>query len=138
MQRDLCVLNALPSIYHDRILQMTDITRIGAGSRMSQAVSFGNLTFIAGQVAAQTKAQSVQKQTEEVLSKIDQLLAEAGTSKARILSASIWLSDISTFAQMNETWNAWVDSGVLPARACVEARLAHPSYAVEIAVVAAS
>jgi len=41
------------------------------------------------------------------------------------------------FAEMNEVWDAWVSPGATPARACVEARLAAPSYLVEIRVTAA-
>jgi enamine deaminase RidA (YjgF/YER057c/UK114 family) len=72
-----------------------------------------------------------------VLASIDRLLAAAGTDKTRILSATIYLADIGTFAQMNAAWDAWVPQGHTPARATVEARLAAPQYKVEIQVVAA-
>ena len=38
---------------------------------------------------------------------------------------------------MNEVWDAWVDQGNPPARACVESRLARPELLVEIQVIAA-
>jgi enamine deaminase RidA (YjgF/YER057c/UK114 family) len=76
-------------------------------------------------------------QTRLVLAEIDRLLAAAGTSKANLISASIWLADIGTFAEMNSVWDSWVTPGATPARATVEARLAGPQYLVEIAVVAA-
>src|SRR6218665_7954 len=76
-------------------------------------------------------------QTTQIVGKIDQLLAEAGSSKERIVSANIWLADIATFGQMNGIWDAWVPAGEPPARACVESRLAFPQYTVEIAVIAA-
>ena len=48
------------------------------------------------------------------------------------------MPDMSTFAEMNAAWDAWVDLQNLPARATVEARLASPDYKVEIAGIAAA
>lgn len=77
-------------------------------------------------------------QTEQVLKKIDAILAEAGTDKSKLLSANIWLPDIATFNEMNKAWDAWVSAGNTPARATVEAKLAAPQFRVEIAVIAAA
>ncbi|HLS86637.1 MAG TPA: RidA family protein, partial [Burkholderiales bacterium] len=76
-------------------------------------------------------------QTEEILAEIDRLLAKAGSSKSKVLSATIWVTDIRHRAAMNEAWTAWADPKNLPARACVEAKLADPNALVEIMVVAA-
>lgn len=113
------------------------IQRIGSGPRMSKAVVHGNTIYLSGQVADKAKGGSVADQTSEILSIIDKLLAEAGSTKANILSANIWLKDIGTFADMNAVWDAWVDKANPPARATVEANLAAPAYAVEIAMIAA-
>ncbi|MGI9246639.1 MAG: RidA family protein [Steroidobacteraceae bacterium] len=112
------------------------IQRLQVGPRMSQAVVHGDTVYLAGQVAADPSA-DVPGQTRQVLDAIDRLLAEAGTDKTRILSATVYLSDIATFAQMNAAWDAWVPAGNSPARATVEAKLATPAYKVEIVVVAA-
>ncbi len=72
-----------------------------------------------------------------MLRKIDELLAAAGTDNSKLLSATIWLSDMRNYNDMNAVWDAWVSPGNTPARACVEARLAAPRWKVEIAVVAA-
>ncbi len=64
------------------------------------------------------------------------MLAQAGTDKSKLISATIWLADMATFNEMNPLWDAWVVPGETPARACVEARLAAPGYKVEIAVIA--
>src|SRR3954454_23443062 len=78
------------------------IQRIGCGPRMSDAVIHGNTVYLAGHVAgAETKGKSVTEQTRDVLAQIDETLAEAGTDKTKILSATIYLSDIKTFAEMN-------------------------------------
>jgi enamine deaminase RidA (YjgF/YER057c/UK114 family) len=114
------------------------IKRIECGARMSQAVVHGGVAYLAGQVIpADANAPTVAAQTKMILGQIDRLLAAAGTSKEHVLSASIWLADIGTFAEMNEVWDRWVAPGCAPARATVEARLARPSCLVEIAVIAA-
>ena len=113
------------------------ITRLHAGPRMSQAVVHGQTVYLAGQVANEAKGKSVGEQTKEILSAIDRLLAEAGSDRARILSATIYLADIGTFAEMNSVWDAWVSPGNTPARATVEVKLAAAKYNVEIMVTAA-
>lgn len=116
---------------------MSDITRQETGPRMSQAVVYGGPVYTAGQVALRAPGQPVAAQTKDILAKIDELLAAAGSERSKILTATIWLSDMSTFAEMNTVWDAWVSPGSTPARACVEARLAAPEYTVEIQVTAA-
>jgi enamine deaminase RidA (YjgF/YER057c/UK114 family) len=113
------------------------INRIGVGPRMSKAVVHGNTVYLAGQVADKTVGKSVAEQTQEIVGIIDSLLAEAGSDKTRILSATIYLSEITTFQEMNSVWDKWVVQGHTPARATVEARLVTPDYKVEIAVIAA-
>lgn len=112
------------------------IQRLHTGPRMSQAVVHGHTVYLAGQVADDPRA-DVAGQTRQVLAAIDALLAEAGTDKTHILSATIYLADIGTFAQMNSVWDTWVPAGHTPARATVEAKLAAPQYKVEIQVIAA-
>jgi enamine deaminase RidA (YjgF/YER057c/UK114 family) len=113
------------------------IQRIKPGPRMSGAVVHGNTIYLAGQVANATAGKSVAEQTQEILSIIDGLLAEAGSDKTKLLMANIWLTDMATFQEMNAVWDAWVAQGATPARATVEAKLAAPQYKVEIAVIAA-
>ncbi len=112
------------------------VKRINPGPRMSQAVVHGNTVYLAGLTADDT-SQDVKGQTKQILDKIDALLAKAGTDKSKLLSANIWLTDIKTWSQMNEVWDAWVASGNAPARATVEAKLAAPGLVVEIMVQAA-
>jgi len=113
------------------------IARLHTGQRMSQAVIHNNTIYLAGQVADAAKGKSVAEQTKEILATVDRLLAEAGSDKTRLLSTTIYLADMSTFAEMNGVWDAWVPVGGAPARATVEAKLAAPPYAVEIACIAA-
>lgn len=114
---------------------MSDIRRIEAGPRMSQAVVHGNTVYLAGQVAS--PGADVATQTRAILANVDRLLAEAGSSKARLLQAVIWLASMDDFAEMNAVWDAWVDPANTPARATGESRLATPDYKVEIIITAA-
>lgn len=112
------------------------IKRYESGKRMSQAVVHGGLVFLAGQVA-DDPSQDVKGQTAQILAKIDRLLEQVGSVKTKILSASIWIADYTTYNDVNEIWDAWVPEGEAPARACVESKLAFPQYTVEIGVIAA-
>jgi enamine deaminase RidA (YjgF/YER057c/UK114 family) len=116
---------------------MKTIQRIEAGARMSEAVIYGGKLYSAGVIADKTAGKSVFEQTAEVLEQIDAMLAQAGSDKTRILKANIWLTDISTFPEMNRAWDAWVVAGQAPARATVEAKLFSPEYNVEIMIEAA-
>lgn len=111
------------------------IRRIQSGPRMSQAVIHGNTVYLAGQVGS--PGESVTVQTKTILSQIESLLAEAGSDKSRVLSATIWMADMADFAEMNAVWDAWVAGQDAPARATGEAKLATPDYKVEIIVIAA-
>ena len=113
------------------------IRRIDTNQRMSQAVVHGDTVYLAGQVALDAPGASVTDQTKNILERIDNYLQQAGSDKSRLLSATIWLSDIGTFDEMNAVWDAWVSQGNSPARACVESKLAAPQFTVEIGVTAA-
>jgi enamine deaminase RidA (YjgF/YER057c/UK114 family) len=111
------------------------ITRIAPGPRMSRAVVHGDTIYLAGHVSAD-RALGVGGQTRAILERIDLLLSEAGSDKSKLLSVQVWLADIATFEEMNEVYDAWVDTAHPPTRATVEAKLASPDYLVEIAGVA--
>ena len=112
------------------------VRRIKPGPRMSQAVIHGDTVYLQG-LTADDESLDVKGQTRQILAKIDALLREAGSDKSKLLCANIWLTDIGTWSQMNEVWDAWVSPGNTPARATVEAKLARPGLKVEIMVQAA-
>lgn len=111
------------------------IVRSHTSARMSQITVFQNLVFLAGQVGE--PGDDIAKQTRDTLSKIDALLAEAGSSKTNILRAEIWLDDMRDFAAMNEVWEDWMPQGHAPARASGEVRVGRPGLKVEILIIAA-
>ena len=112
------------------------IQRFHVGPRLSEMTVCNNTIYLAGQVADDT-SQDIAGQTKQVLAKIDKLLAEAGSDKTRILSATIYVAAIADFPQINTVWDEWVVQGHTPPRATVEAKLAKPAYKVELQIVAA-
>ena len=114
---------------------MPAIERFGSGARMSEMVAYGDMLYLAGQVADDTSL-DITGQMTQVLANIDALLAQAGSDKTKMLRCNIWLKDIKDFAAMNAVWDTWVDKAHLPARATVESSLATPAYLVEVMVTA--
>lgn len=129
---------AVPTKTFQRKNMKQDIQRRHATTRMSKIVTCGGLVYLCGQTSSGAPAQDVASQTREVLSRIDALLAEVGTDKSRILSATIYLKSITDFAKMNECWDSWVPQDCAPARTTVEASLAVESLLVEITITAAA
>ena len=112
------------------------IQRHNVGKRLSEIVVHGNTVYLAGEVP-DDETKDIVGQTQEVLAKIDKLLAKVGSDKTKILSAQIFLPDMKDFAGMNVAWEKWVVAGQTPARATIEAKLANAAYKVEIMCIAA-
>ena len=111
------------------------IERIGPGEWNSRAVIHNGMVFLSG-IVADDKTLPMKQQTEQVLAKIDAVLASSGTDKSRILSSVVYLADMSKKDNMNEAWMAWMDPDNPPARAAVGTALT-PGTLVEIMVCAA-
>lgn len=112
------------------------ITRRNQTPRMSRIVEHNGTIYLCGQTAKDA-SRGIEEQTATTLEKVEELLAEAGTDKRHILSVTIYVRDMKDFSAMNKVWDAWVEEGHQPARACVEARMARPELLVEMSVVAA-
>ena len=97
---------------------MNSIERINTNKRMSQIVIHNNLVYLSGQVGSKD-TQDLKKQTSQVLEKVENLLKNAGSDKSKILSATIYLTDINFFEDMNEVWDNWIPDNCAPARATV-------------------
>lgn len=115
---------------------MPEITRLGITDRMSAVVIHGDTVYVKG-ITARGTGGDIAAQTRNVLDQLDALLAEAGTSRDRLLQMTVWLIDMADFAAMNAVYDDWVPKGHQPVRACVEAGLADPSLRIEIRAIAA-
>lgn len=117
---------------------MPDIARIAANPRMSGAVVHGGIAYLSGQVAIDHRGGPVADQVGEVLRRIDALLAEAGSDRSRLLSATIMLADLGSMPILNAAWDCWIASDRAPTRTSFQTVLASPDYALEIVVTAAT
>ena len=102
--------------------------------RAGDMVIHDDTVYLSGQVGE--SEDTVSLQMRECLRRIDDLLRKAGSSRDRIRSVIIWLSDMVDVDEVNELWDAWVPTGCVPARACGTAQLANPELKVEVVVTA--
>ncbi len=112
------------------------LERFDVGPRMSEMTVHNKVAYLSGQIPEDT-SQDITGQTRQVLEEIDKLLALVASDKQHVLRAEVYLADINDFAGMNAAWDEWVVAGMTPARATVEAKLADPSWKVEIVITAA-
>ena len=101
----------------------------------SRAVVHDDLVFTVA-VAPDPVTPSMYEQAKKALARIDESLALSGTNKSKILSAIVYITDMSKKGEMNRAWDEWVDSANPPMRACLGVEL-EPPHIVEIVVTAA-
>ena len=114
---------------------MTAITRVGTTQRWSDVVIHNGTLYVV-EVPVSEEA-DIHQQTREVLTSLQRLLETNGSGVDKILMANIYLKDIADITAFNEQWDTWSPEGTAPVRACVQARLAHEGYKVEIQLTAA-
>lgn len=112
------------------------VRRIDAGPRLSEATIHDDRVYLSG-VIPQDTAQDIAGQTIQVLSAIKALLERIGSSRTKILSALIFLTDMDDYDAVNAVWDDWIVAEASPARAVVQAKLSDPKAKIEIMVVAA-
>jgi enamine deaminase RidA (YjgF/YER057c/UK114 family) len=66
---------------------------------------------------------SMYDQTRAALAAADETLLEAGSSKDRILTATVFIADMALKDEMNRAWDEWADRNNPPMRVCVSAGL---------------
>jgi enamine deaminase RidA (YjgF/YER057c/UK114 family) len=112
------------------------IIHLPCSPRLSDATIHNGTVYLAGQIADDS-TQDMFGQTQQVLACIDKVLALAGSDKTKLLSCTVYITDIALFSEMNRAWDGWIDPAHLPARATVQAQLANPALLVEIQAIAA-
>lgn len=117
-------------------LQHTDIQKINSTEVMSAVTIFNKVVYLSGQVPKNTDA-DITGQTQNILATIDELLASANTDKSRLLSAHVYIKNLSDFQTFNAVWVDWLKGCVAPSRATIQADLVNPDWLIEIAVTAA-
>jgi len=105
----------------------------------SSAVVAGPFVFVSGQVGTDPKTGTTpsgfKAQTQNALANIRGTLTKAGCSLKDVVKATVFLSDIRGFEEMNEAYRA-AFAPDFPARSTIEAHLARPEFLVEIEVIA--
>jgi len=107
-----------------------EIKRFEGTGRMSKVVEHNNTLYLSGLT-------NDEGDMKEQTAAVEAILNQYGSDKNHILSATIYVKDMALFADMNSVWDAWVENGNEPARACVEANMARENLLVEISIVAA-
>lgn len=116
--------------------QSQNIQRLNTNEVMSGAIIHQGVVYLSGQVPTRTDL-DIKGQIQEVLNKIDELLALANTNKSRILSAQLFIKNLADFQTVNQIWIEWLKDCATPARATIQADLVNPEWLIEIAVIAA-
>lgn len=112
------------------------IVRHESGEILSSAVEYNGVVYLCGMVSDDLSL-DMKGQTEDCLRQIDETLALAGTDKSKLLTATIYITDIAQKPKMNEAWTAWLGKNGRPTRACIQVTLASSKELVEIVVSAA-
>ncbi|YBV94223.1 RidA family protein (plasmid) [Phyllobacteriaceae bacterium JZ32] len=85
---------------------------------MHRVVEHNGLIFVGG-TTCDDESLDMAGQTREILAKIDRYLAEAGSDKARLLSATVFITDMNLKPQMDAVWKEWLPQESFPTRATV-------------------
>jgi len=102
---------------------------------MHRAVVHGGLVFLGG-AACDDETLDMGGQTRQILRKVDTYLAQAGSDKTKLLSATIYLTDLARKPEMDAAWKEWLAPASLPARATVGVADLGGGCLVEISLVA--
>lgn len=107
----------------------------------NQAVMTGNMLFISGQIAINPENDhlligDIEIETHQVMKNLAAILTEAGMDFSNVIKTSIFLSDMSHFARVNEIYHSYFD-GNYPARETVAVLGLPKSVNVEISMIAA-
>jgi len=108
----------------------------GTAPGRNQGTAFGQ--FVWAVATDRTSSATIEEQTRKTLTELDRVLADLGSNRTRILSATIYLARMSDKPQMDAVWVDWIgaDKSHWPQRACVGAVLEGKTL-VEIVLVAA-
>ena len=109
----------------------------GGAAGRSAAVKHGGFVFTVA-TAGGSASTSLAEQTRAALKALDGRLAAAGTDKSRLLSATVYLTDMSRKAEMDAEWLKWIDLDNAPQRACIGVAALAGNDLVEIVVIAAA
>lgn len=112
------------------------IERILRTPIMHRAVKSHGLVFLGG-IAADDLSAGMYEQTKQVLRRVGDYLALAGSGRTQVVSATIFVTDLTLKSEMNRAWVEWFGTENLPARATVGAADLGEGVLIEVCVTAA-
>jgi enamine deaminase RidA (YjgF/YER057c/UK114 family) len=95
------------------------------------AVTHGDTIYLAG-IVADDSSGDMHAQATNVLEQLDEMLATFGLDRSRVLSATIFITDMAQKADMNRAWKAFFDERHLPARATIGVADLGPGVLIEV------
>jgi enamine deaminase RidA (YjgF/YER057c/UK114 family) len=103
---------------------------------MHRVVEHAGILYFGG-IVAEDRSASMKGQTEQVLARIDALLAETGSDKSKILTATLYITDMGLKDEMNAAWTAWFAPEFLPSRSTIGVAELGPNVLIEAVITAA-
>lgn len=113
---------------------MNKITRTHRTPIMHRAVRYGNMVYVGG-LAANDFTQPMEIQTAQALEKLEAILAEHGSDRNKVLSTTVFITDMSLKPKMNEAWTAFFGDE-LPTRATIGVANLEPGVLIEFTSIA--
>ena len=108
----------------------------GTAGQFAKAVVWRDTVYLAGIIPNRWDA-DIAGQAHDVFSRIDSALEAAGTTRARLLSLTVYLRSFEDYDGFRTAYEQWIDADALPARATVRAELRDPRIRIEIMAIAA-
>ncbi|MER8434969.1 MULTISPECIES: RidA family protein [Mesorhizobium] len=103
---------------------------------MHRVVEYNGVLYFGGLVAGDC-SQDMKGQTEQICKNIDNILAHFGSSKDKLITAMIYISDFSQKSAMNDGWLRWLHAEHLPTRATIGVANLGENVLVEVVISAA-
>ena len=107
----------------------------------SQAIAHAGLVFASGQIPLDPRtgklvSGEIEAQTEQVIANLAAVLASAGSSLARVVKTTVYVTDLALFARINAVYARHFTGSVPPARATVQVAALPLGSAIEIDAIA--
>ena len=107
----------------------------------NQAILNGNTLYTSGQIAINPETgalvlDTIQAETTQVMNNMKEVLAAADMTFENVIKASIFISDINQFADINKVYGSYFNEETAPARETVEVANLPKFVNVEISMIA--
>ena len=107
----------------------------------NQAIIANGMLFLSGQIAINTVTKKlvlddIKTETRQVMQNIMAVLYEAGATFENVVKATIFMSDMKDYSDINDVYSEYFDNDKAPAREAVAVKTLPKNVNVEISVIA--